>query len=102
MSTEPRRFTVCCSALAVAIVVALAATGASAASLIPGVQTQTVSNRGLAEVSGKGIPVNLPKVANQNGSSVVLWDELQGKGGKSTNIQIGSANLQNTSMAVGR
>jgi len=68
----------------------------------PGLQVEALSNQHLAQVNGKGIPVNLPKLVHQNGNGVVLWDELQGKGGNSISMQSGGSNLQSASMQVGR
>lgn len=55
----------------------------------------------LAKVCGKGEPVNLPKLTSGN-AGVVLWDELPGKGGKGNNAQIGSLNLQSSTMTSTR
>ncbi|MBE7565933.1 MULTISPECIES: hypothetical protein [Acidithiobacillus] len=54
----------------------------------------TLSNHMLAEVSGKGVPANLPSVSHDN-NSVVLWDEMETHSGegKST-IETGGANNQ--------
>ena len=73
-----------------------------ASPVLPGIQAEALSNQHLAQVNGKGIPVNLPKLVHQNGNGVVLWDELQGKGGNSISMQSGGSNLQSASMQVGR
>lgn len=73
-----------------------------AAPALPGIQAEALNNQHLAQVNGKGIPVNLPKLIHQNGNGVVLWDELQGKGSNSISMQSGGANLQSASMRVGQ
>ena len=62
---------------------------------------QPVQAKALAQVCGKGEPINLPKM-HSGSPGVVLWDELPGKGGKGNNIQIGSLNLQNNNMTSAR
>lgn len=63
----------------------------------------SISDQALAEVSGKGIPSDLPSVSH-NSNSVVLWDELQtGKGGGKPSIELGSpSNLQSISMLANK
>ncbi|MFA7494821.1 MAG: hypothetical protein AB7C98_01600 [Acidithiobacillus sp.] len=63
----------------------------------------SLSDDALSEVSGKGIPLMVPKYANQRGNDVVLWDELprpsRGAGASSIS-SIG--NQQTISMSVSR
>ncbi|PKY10337.1 hypothetical protein B1757_09525 [Acidithiobacillus marinus] len=63
----------------------------------------TLSDKMLGEVAGKGVPVNLPTVT-RNSNSVVLWDELQNRsGGGKSSIELGGGNnLQSISMMANR
>lgn len=63
----------------------------------------TLSNHMLAEVSGKGVPANLPSVSHDN-NSVVLWDEMETRSGegKSTIETGGANNLQILSITANR
>lgn len=63
----------------------------------------SLSDHALAEVSGKGVPVNLPSVSRQSNTNVVLWDELQTRSGGKTSVQIGGMNnMQSISMSANR
>lgn len=62
-----------------------------------------VSNQALAGINGKGVPVNLPSMGHQSSTDVVLWDELQTRGGGKSAIQMGGLNnMQSISMAANR
>jgi len=88
------------AALAVPALVGLAS-GSAAAHTLPPIPGIAVSAHTLAKVQGKGEPVSLPSNHSQN-PGVILWDELPGKGGKVTNVQMGSMNLQNNTMLSNR
>ncbi len=74
------------------------AAAVAAGALIPGTPVQSGI---LALVRGKGEPVNVPSLHNQQ-PGVVLWDELPGAGGKSESLQMGDMNLQSNSMLSSR
>lgn len=62
-----------------------------------------LSNEALAGINGKGVPVNLPSMGHQSSADVVLWDELQTRGGGKSTIQMGGLNnMQSVSMAANR
>jgi hypothetical protein len=62
-----------------------------------------LSDEALAGINGKGVPINLPSMSHQSSTDVVLWDELQTRGGGKNNIQMGGLNnMQSISMAANR
>lgn len=63
----------------------------------------SLSDKMLGEIAGKGVPVNLPSVT-RNSNSVVLWDEMQNRsGGGKSSIELGGGNnLQSISMMANR